>query len=254
MDTADYKPQYHDSSQLWLNISGDIIQGDIHDVQNYADISQQCARAINIFTGGIDFLSHSYPQININFISGNHDRIVSRHKERAMQGKEDSWAYIIGYSLKKYFSKYPNINFNLPHQSWFTYKSFNANYFGTHGDTHLKIPFPSGVINVRQIEAEINKLNSRQNSPRYDVIMAGHVHSAMQVRMSNGVILMTNPPLIPTDEFGLSINIDPDAPTGQWIFESVEGHPVGDSRVISVSEKDRQNPLLDDIIDTSDLE
>jgi hypothetical protein len=249
IETAEYKRQYRKNTKLWVNLNGDIIQGEVHDPSNYEYISKQCTRAINVLQHGLELLAHEYPEIEVNCAIGNHDRLAARHgTNRAMQGKDDSWAYIIYFSLKKYFSKYPNVKFNLNRLPWITYDSFGSHFYGTHGDTHIQLPYPSSNINVTNIQTQINKLNARVNGPRYSVVFAGHVHVGMMLYLQNGVILITNPPLIPTDEYGLSLNVDPDAPTGQWLWESVEGFPVGDSRFLRITEADRQNPELDKII------
>ena len=78
--------------------------------------------------------------------------------------------------------------------------------------------------------------------------MICHIHTAMKLTLKNGTTLITNPPLIPTDQYALSLNLDPDAPTGQQLFESVEGHPCGDLRTLWITEADRQNQSLDSII------
>lgn len=249
VETAEHKPQYRKETGLIVNINGDVIQGEIHDPRNYEEVSKQCARAINVLATGIDLLAHQYPQVTINAVSGNHDRYAARHgSERAMQAKDDSHAYVVYYAIKKYFSKYPNVKMNIPGSSVITYNSLGSWYYGTHGDTHIHLPNPSGVVNTKDLENQINKLNARINGPKYNVVFCGHIHTGMLLHLSNGVVLITNPPLIPTDEYGLSLNIDPDSPTGQWLWESVEGHPVGDARFLRVTEADRQDSRLDKII------
>jgi hypothetical protein len=249
VETVEHKVQYRKNTKIWTNLNGDIIQGNIHDPLNYDDISKQMVRAINILSQGIEILGANFPEVEINCASGNHDRNGSRHPDRAMQGKHNSWSFVIYHALKNRFAKHQNIKFNIPLTPFFTYKSFDAWYYGTHGDTMFPVPNPNGNINVKALENSVNSLNSRMNSPKYNVVFFGHVHSGMLLHLSNGTTLITNPPLVPTDEYGMSLNINPDSPTGQWLIESVPGHPVGDTRFVRVTEHDRQNPELSKVID-----
>jgi hypothetical protein len=249
VETVEHKTQYRKNTKIWANLNGDIIQGDIHDPANYDDLSKQVVRAINVLSQGIEILGSNFPEVELNCVGGNHDRNSRRHPDRAMQAKHDSWAFVIYHALKNRFAKHQNIKFNIPLTPFVTYKSFDSWYYGTHGDTQFHLPNPSGTVNVKALENEINSLNSRINSPKYSVVYFGHVHSGMLLHLSNGTTLITNPPLVPTDEYGSSLNINPDSPTGQWLIESVPGHAVGDTRFVRVTEADRQNPELSKVID-----
>jgi hypothetical protein len=55
--------------------------------------------------------------------------------------------------------------------------------------------------------------------------------------MPSGIVMMTNGCLVPPDSFSLSIGA-PDVTCGQYLFESVEGHVVGDQRFIRVDDAD----------------
>lgn len=244
----DFKTGYRKNTKLFLNIMGDIIQGKIHDPLSSDRISMQVCRAIYVLGKSISILASEFPEIEINVCTGNHDRDPNVHADRATTDKYDSYATIIYYSLKQQLSNLPNIKFNITKAPYFTYTSFNEHYWGTHGDNQIKVPNPSGAINISSLENEINKINARKNSPKYSVFMVGHIHTAMKISLKNGSTLITNPPLIPTDQYALSLNIDPDSPTGQQLFESVEGYPCGDLRTLWVTDDDRQNQSLDRII------
>ena len=58
---------------------------------------------------------------------------------------------------------------------------------------------------------------------------------------------MSNGCLIPPDPFAVSIGITENT-CGQWLFESVKGHIVGDSRFVTVDEHTDRDRKLDRVI------
>ena len=246
--TLDFKTNYRKNTKLYVNILGDIIQGKIHDAQSSADLAIQVCRAIYVLGKSLHILASEFPEVEVNCATGNHDRDPSVHPDRATTDKYNSFATPIYYAVKQQLAHLPNVKFNISKAPFFGYESFGENYWCTHGDNQIKAPSPMSAINVGSLENEINKINSRLNTPKYSVFMIGHIHTAMKLTLKNGTTLITNPPLIPTDQYALSLNLDPDAPTGQQLFESVEGHPCGDLRTLWITEADRQNQSLDSII------
>lgn len=246
--TLDFKTNHRRNTKLFVNILGDIIQGKIHDPQSSADLAIQICRAIYVLGKSLHILASEFPEVEVNCATGNHDRDPSVHHDRASTDKYNSFATPIYYALKQQLAHLPNVKFNISKAPFFGYESFGANYWCTHGDNQIKVPNPMGAINVGSLENEINKINARPNTPKYDVFMVGHIHTGMKITMKNGTTLITNPPLIPTDQYALSLNLSPDSPTGQQLFESVPGYPCGDLRTLWVTEEDRKNQSLDSII------
>jgi hypothetical protein len=253
VETAEYKRQYRKETKLIVPILGDLLCGRIHDVENGAPLSQQIARAMHVMVEGLLFLCSQYPSVEAYGVGGNHDRIPSRHPGRATSGKEDNYAMPIYYAIKKALSKVPNFKMTIPMSSIITYEANGNYYYNTHGDTNFNIPNPNSSLSTKNIENSVNKINAQQNGTRYKVVVVGHHHSGMILHLTNGVTLLVNPPLTPVDQYAAGLNIDPDAPTGQWLFESVQGHAVGDSRFLEVTEKDRQDKSLNKIIPVFEL-
>ncbi len=246
--TLDFKTNHRKNTKIFVNILGDIIQGKIHDVQSSAALAIQICRAIYVLGKSLHILASEFPEVEVNCATGNHDRDPSVHHDRASTDKYNSFATPIYYALKQQLSHLPNVKFNISKAPFFGYESFGAHYWATHGDNQIRTPNTMGAINVSSLENEINKINARPNTPKYNVFMVGHIHTGMKITMKNGTTLITNPPLIPTDQYALSLNLSPDAPTGQQLFESVDGYPCGDLRTLWVTEEDRQDQSLDSII------
>jgi hypothetical protein len=250
VQTVEYKPQYRKETKLYVNSIGDIINGIIHTKLKDYDLAEQICMAEYYMVQWLLFLASEFPEVEVNCSTGNHDRSPEIHPDRAVDGKTNSYATMIYYATKLALqtAKVPNIKINIPRSPYYTYKCFDANYFATHGDTVINVGNPGSSVNVKSIETQITRLNAnKHDSDKIDVFMMGHVHTKMHLTLNNGVELITNPPLIPSDSYAQSIGIF-ETKTGQFLFESVEGHPVGDSRTLKVDTNTDKDESFDKII------
>jgi hypothetical protein len=239
--TAEYKLQYRKETTLNLALIGDIIQNQLHDKRDGAPLSEQVAAAIWLLTQAISFLSTHFPKVVVRCTPGNHGRMLERHQDRATLSKWDSIENMIYFALKMSCANLKNVTFDIPYKPFIEYSVFGYHFFGTHGDTVLKVGYPGSRIDVAAVEKEVNRINAaslHQHGWKYDVFFIGHVHIGTAIRLQNRSKVFTNGALIPPDEFSGSMGAF-EADCGQTIWESVKGHPVGDYRFIEVSD-DRQ--------------
>lgn len=247
-EVLEYKPQYRNETKLNVLILGDVIQNQLHDPSDGAPLAEQTSRAIYLLTQSLAQMAASFPQVEVHFATGNHGRNTGRHHGRAVNQKWDSIETIIYYALKNSLRNNKNIRFNLPLTPYVSYEVFNHKIFATHGDSVLAPGYPGKMIKTGSLENQINRINaSLLDNQEYSVFIVGHVHTGSITHLSNGAVMITNGPMVPVDEFAVSIGLLEGA-CGQYLFESVKGFPVGDSRFIRVSEKDDKNPELDKII------
>lgn len=236
IQAADYKTQYRDDTVLNVSVCGDIIQGSLHDPRDGAPLAQQSAAAMHLLTQAIGFLAANYPKVIVRCTPGNHGRNQARHKERAIHQKWDSIENIIYYGVKIALAHVPNVEVEIPYTPYITYDSFGAKVFGTHGDTVINPGNPGKSINIESLRKQINEWNSRLSaSERYQLFFVGHVHTASSVVLPNGVRFISNGCLVPPDSYSVASGYN--TTCGQWIWESVPGHVVGDMRFIVVDEK-----------------
>lgn len=243
-----YKPQYRNETSLNVLLLGDIIQNSLHDARDGAPLAEQSARAIYLLSQMLGQFSAAFPKVNVYCNTGNHGRNTGRHHGRAVNQKWDSIETIIAYALKTASHNLKNVNFFIPKTPYVTYEVFGSKFFATHGDTVLNPGYPGKAINVGSIEAQINKINSSlEDKEEYSVFVVGHVHTASTTHLANGASLITNGPLVPSDEFAVSIGLM-EVSCGQMLVESVKNFPVGDVRYIRVSITDDKDASLDKII------
>lgn len=247
-EIIEYKRDHRERTELCVNIIGDVIQGILHDQRDGAVLAEQQCRAIHLLTQFIAAVQPHFRKISVHFATGNHGRNKARHHERATFQKWDSHETVVYYAVKYACSRLENVEFHLPKTPYVVYERFGKKYCATHGDTYLNPGNPGKNIQVTSLENQINRINAAlPDVEEYAVVMVGHVHKAMMILLDNGCWFVTNAALIPTDNFATAIGI-PESGTGQWMIESVPGHPVGDSRLIRVDRSTDQDKSLDRII------
>ena len=248
--TAEYKLQYRAETTLNVSIIGDIIQNHLHDLRDGAPLAEQVAAAIWLLTQAISFLASAFPRLVVRCTPGNHGRDTSRHLDRATHQKWDSIENMVYFALKVACVSLKNVKFEIPYQPYISYECFGYHFFGTHGDTVLKVGYPGSRIDVGAVEKAVNRINAaalHQHGWKYDVFFIGHVHIGTAIRLPNRSKVFTNGALVPPDEFAVHIGAI-EADCGQTLWESVKGHPVGDYRFIEVSEQTDKDTSLDRII------
>lgn len=247
---AHYKRQYREDTELFVHLLGDIIQGSLHDPRDGAPLAEQIATTVRVLVQAIAFLSREFPKgVTVFCATGNHGRNKARHPERAVHQKWDSMETIIYVALKEALAQYTNVKFVIPLTPHYTWQAFDQRGFATHGDTVLNPGYPNKAIQVETVTKQINTINAQagKTGQEYGLFVVGHVHTGSQTYLAGGSVLLTNGCLIPPDSYAISIGIFETA-CGQWIWESVPGHIVGDSRFVVVNEDTDNDESLDEII------
>lgn len=251
--TADYKTQYRDNSHLAIHLLGDIIQGKLHDPLDGDRLAEQINRAVYVISQGIVFLASQFPSITVFHVPGNHDR-HSSDKDRKVTDKDDGLANVIYFSIKQIIERsVKNVKMDYMHVPAYTYKPFDQTGMFTHGDTVFEgIGFPGTSIDIKKARNKMNEYNARQGpDDQIKLFVVGHVHVGSMVRLPSGIFL-SNGAAIPSDQYAISKDI-PETARGQWLFETVPGHIVGDSRFLELNEKIHQDASLDAIVKPYDF-
>lgn len=245
---ADYKRHYRDETELFLHIAGDIIQGQLHDPRDGAPLAQQIATANYLLVQAIQFLASEFKKVTIRCTPGNHGRNTMRHKERAVNQKWDSFETALYFALKTAFTGVDNVSIEIGYKPYYIYEAFGERGFITHGDTVINPGYPGKTIDVANVRKQINEYNATQaDHEKVKLFAVGHVHVGGVVHLPNGAIFMSNGCLLPPDAYAQSIGIF-DTACGQWIWESVPGHILGDHRFAVVDEHTDKDSALDKII------
>lgn len=248
LQTATYKEQYRDQTQLNVHLVGDIIQGVLHDQRDGAPLAEQVAAAQFLLVQAIGYFSRHFPKVVVRCTPGNHGRNSARHHGRAVKDKWDAIETCIYHAVKMASSSLPNVSVEIPRTPFITYEAFGLRGWGTHGDSVFNPGFPGKNIQTGRLEADLNKLNaSLPDTAEYRVAFFGHIHTGSITWLQNGACVITNGALLPPDSYARSIGIH-EASCGQMLWESVPGFIVGDSRFLRVGPEHDKDATLDKII------
>lgn len=249
---ATYKPQYRGETELYLHLIGDLIQGQLHDPRDGAPLAEQVGACIRILTQAVRYLSVQFPKgVTVFCATGNHGRNSNRHKDRATNQKFDSIETMVYVAIREVAAYLPNVKVQIGYEPKYDFDVFGQVGFGTHGDTVLNVGYPSNSINIASITKQINAINNARimkSDKPYSLFITGHVHIGSMTHLPGGVTVLTNGCLIPPDAYAQSIGLFNTA-CGQWLWESVPGHIVGDSRFVVVNETHDKDKALDKIIE-----
>jgi hypothetical protein len=248
---ANYKRDHRDVTELYWHVLGDMIQGQLHDMRDGAPLAEQVAACMRILIQAMRYLSVEFPKgVTIFCTPGNHGRNTARHRDRATNQKWDSIETMIYVALKEAAAFLPNVKVVLDYAPEYYWDAFGAVGLGTHGDTVIQPGYPGKSINVEGISRQVDKINNsrvKKGDKPLSVVVVGHVHVGSMTHLPGGTVAMTNGCLIPPDPYAKSIGIF-DTANGQWMWESVPGHAVGDARFITVDHEVDQDETLDTII------
>lgn len=242
----DYKPQYRDDSELVLMLNGDEIEGLLmHDFRDGAPLTEQKVVYQRYMERFVGECARAYPSVRVFCQGGNHGRDKVRHPGRATSSKWDGHEWQMHYSLMRACTGLPNVTWDLPFRAVGKI-NLHGSWLGlTHGDTEVKVSDPDTKAKENaQILAEIN--NSGIYGVVFDAWAFGHFHKGRyQPKRLRSIY---NAALIPPNGHARGAGYIGEA-TGQFLWEAVEGFPVGDVRFIEVGRSQDLDERLGTIIE-----
>lgn len=241
----EYKPQYRKRTRLMLHVIGDVIQGMLlHDMRDGAPLTEQMVVFWELMAQFVGLCAAEFLEVEIWFQPGNHGRDKLRHPGRATSFKWDGHEWRLYYALSMMCRQLKNVTCHLPFRSVSLIDVYGQTMGDSHGDTEIKLATP-----MRHLEAnllELQKINATQlYGRRVDAWNFGHFHFPMLVPGDPAMIL--NGALVPPDGHARSQGWI-SGRCGQWIYESVPGHLVGDARLVEVGPEQDADESLDAIL------
>lgn len=240
----DYKPQYRETSELLVLLNGDVIEGLLmHDWRDGAPLTEQKVIFWRHLSTALGLLAQVYKRVHVECQPGNHGRDKIRHPGRATSSKWDGHEWQMYWALREMCRGLLNVTWSIPFRGYSVVDLYGAKMLMTHGDTEIKLgdPDTKADANMRQMEAINSDL---RYGVRFDVAVFGHFHKC---RVQPGrVRLMFNGALIPPNGHARTMGYA--EPCRQLLWEAVEGHPVGDLRIIEVGRKQDEDEKLGTLI------
>jgi hypothetical protein len=247
----DYKPQYRSNSELLLAFNGDGIEGLLlHDLRDGSPLAEQQAAFLSYMMSFIGACSAAFPRVRMVWQAGNHGRNKLRHPGRATSSKWDGLEWALGFTLQMATANLKNVAWATDARGVLNRKPYSAvdlhgAYVGfTHADTEIKLGHPD-----TKADSNFKILQGINSSRRYGVEFAGwgfgHYHTGRH-QLGDGMRILWNPALIPPN--GHARSMDYGGSCGQFVWEAVEGHPIGDVRLCEVGPAQDRDERLGGII------
>jgi hypothetical protein len=242
----DYKPQYRENSELCILINGDMIEGQLgHQLRDGAPLTEQKVIFWRYFRALIGVAAQQYPHVRIVCQPGNHGRDKVRHPGRATSRKWDGHESEMYFALQMMSSELRNVTWQLDMTGVSIVDLHGAKLGLTHGDTEVKLgnPDTKATANAQALD----RINStRVFGVEFDAWAFGHFHCPRYQPRNPRVIW--NGALVPPNGYARAAGFVGE-PCGQFLWEAVEGFPVGDVRFIEVGRAQDNDDALGTIIE-----
>lgn len=243
--TLDYKPQYREQSELVLMLGGDMIEGYLlHDLRDGAPLAEQKCIFWRHFRSFIAHCAAQYPSVRVFCQPGNHGRDKVRHPGRATSRKWDGHEWEMYWALREMSSGLPTVKWQIDLRAVTVIDLYGASVGLSHGDTEIKLGDPD-TRSVQNAQA-LDRINAtRMYGVEFAAWVFGHFHKP-RYHPRNPRVLFNGGLLPPNGHARTQGYIG--EPCGQWLWEAVEGYPVGDLRFIEVSESQDRDEQLGKLI------
>ncbi len=246
----DYKIQYRDVTELLLLLNGDMIEGLLgHDMRDGAPLTEQKIIFWRLFRLFIGFCAQQFPSVLVVCQPGNHGRDKMRHPGRATSSKWDGHEWQMYWALKEMCSGLPNVRWDIGFRAVSVVDLYGSKMLVTHGDTEVPIGPPS--TKHRDNLAAIDRINaSRIYGCEFEVAVFSHYHDPL-FRPGRPSIVY-NGMLVPPNGFARGYGYIRET-CGMFMWEAVEGYPVGDVRFVEVGVKQDMDNRLGDLLPPVDF-
>lgn len=242
----DYKPQYRADSELVLLFNGDNIEGLLlHDLRDGSPLTEQKIIFQRYFEAFVAECASAFPSVRVYCQPGNHGRDKLRHPGRATSSKWDSHETGLYYALSRSCSELKNVSWSIPFRAISSVDLHGQNLLLTHGDTEVKIADPDAK--AKDNRAAIDKINAtRIYGHEFSAAAFGHFHKPRFLPGKPPMIF--NGALVPPNGHARSNGWIGES-CGQFLWEAVPGHPVGDVRFIEVGTGQDNDEALGTVIE-----
>lgn len=242
----DYKPQYRKNTKLVVLWNGDLIEGQLgHQIGAGAPLAEQKAICWTYARRMCAEFARAFPAVEHHWQPGNHGRDKVRHPGRATWRKWDGHEFEIGWALREMCSGLKNTTWHNPLHAVSRVDLHGSSLLLTHGDTELALKSPdAGSRQNAMAVAELNASRLWGEKP-FDAGAFGHFHAGRVLYQR--VPLIFNGALLPPNGHARANSWVTDS-MGQFLWESVEGYPVGDLRFIQLGKAQDEDEALGKII------
>ena len=200
---------------------GDLISGNIHNtlrLQNQEDLVDQISGVANLAIKTLlDISIHSYGNMSVYFVAGNHDRVTPK-KEDSLSGED--YVKLVRWIVESAFSYNPSIEFKDYNPNQVFFKVCGLNFAAVHGDKDKS-------------DTLVGKLMTMHREP-LDCILTAHNHHTHYQDVQKCRVI-SNGSLVGMDDYGERLRMV-NYPSQNILTVDIDGtiqlHPVLLERVV----------------------
>jgi hypothetical protein len=242
----DFKPQYRNNTEAVLLFNGDMIEGLLlHDLRDGAPLTEQKVIFWRHFRSIVGAVAQQFPSVRIICQPGNHGRNVVRHPGRANSSKWDGHEWEMYYALREMCSGLRNVTWQIDFRAVSLIELHGQVLGLTHGDTEIKIGHPDKAS--ERNAAQLAQINATYiYGAHVDAWAFGHFHSPRYRPGSPKQVF--NGALVPPNGYARGAGYIGET-CGQWLWEAVEGHTIGDLRFAAVDTRTDADETLGSIVE-----
>jgi hypothetical protein len=242
----DYKPQYRSDSELVVLWNGDLIEGLLqHDFRDGAPLTEQKVVFQRHAERMMGEFARAFPKVRAFWQPGNHGRDKLRHPGRATSSKWDGHEWQMGYALMRACSALKNVTWDLPFRAICKVDLHGSTLGLTHGDTEVKLGDPD--TKAKDNAQILDAINANGTYGSYfDAWAFGHFHKPRY--LPRRIRTVFNGALVPPNGHARTSGYISES-CGQYLWEAVEGHPIGDLRFIEVGREQDEDERLGTILE-----
>jgi hypothetical protein len=213
-----YKPSYNIETLYIFDVGDNITNDRIYEGQ-LAEITcgvgEQVIKCFNYQSDFIKKMLEKFPRVKMVKISGNHGRTTAKP---ISEEASNSFEYLCGKLLQERFKDNKRVEIVVPDSYSYTTTIHNHKYLLSHGN------IVRGAT-LNSIERAVKDIASLAYSEFYNLVIIGHFHTSLKLRITPETNLLVNGCFIPYDDYAYTKLHKFSSPT-QYLFNISKKSPM----------------------------
>jgi len=189
-----YKPSYNIETLYIFDVGDNITNDRIYEGQ-LAEITcgvgEQVIKCFNYQSDFIKKVLEVFPRVKIIKVSGNHGRTTAKP---ISEEASNSFEYLCGKLLEERFKDNKRVEIVVPNSYSYQMAIYNHKYLLSHGN------IVRGAT-LNSIERAVKDIASLAYSEFYHLVVIGHFHTSLKLRITPETNLLVNGCFIPYDDY-----------------------------------------------------
>ncbi len=189
-----YKPSYNLETFYIFDVGDQITNNRIYEGQMAeitCGVGQQIIKTLNYQSDFIKRILEIFPRVVVMKVAGNHGRTTAKP---ISENATDNFEYLLGQLLAERFKDNKRVEIITPESYTHTVEIYGHKYLMTHGNI-----VRGGTLN--SIEKAIKDIASLAYQEFYNLVIIGHFHTSLKLRITPETNLLVNGCFIKYDDY-----------------------------------------------------